>query len=176
VYSTGRHRDVAPNWWSPYRTRKSCVTCSPTTSPKSWPRRRTLVPWPVRTTAKALSRNGFTSDSVDKRDASAAAAAPGCANAAVTARESDSDTATAVADWFADFLIDRAPHKPSEHTMKAYRQDFAAVADLLTAGRPRDIALADIPYSLSSAPPGWAAGVLRLRRASLRVLLRRHGL
>lgn len=35
--------------------------------------------------------------------------------------------------WFADFLIDRSPRKPSQHTMKAYRQDFAAIANLLTA-------------------------------------------
>jgi integrase/recombinase XerC len=71
--------------------------------------------------------------------ASAAAGASGCADAAVTARESDSDTATAIPDWFADFLIDPAPRKPSEHTMKAYRQDFAAVASLLTAGSPGDV-------------------------------------
>ena len=79
--------------------------------------------------------------------ASAAAGAPGGADATVTAPESDSDTATAIPDWFADFLIERAPRKPSEHTMKAYRQDFAAVASLLTAGKPGDIALADITKS-----------------------------
>ena len=67
---------------------------------------------------------------------------PRSADAAVSAGESDSDTATAIPDWFADFLIDRAPRKPSEHTMKACRQDFAAVARLLTAGGP--IALADV--------------------------------
>ena len=65
----------------------------------------------------------------------------------MTARESDSDTASAIPDWFADFLIDRALRKPSEHTMKAYRQDFAAVASLLSAGRPGDIALADVTKS-----------------------------
>jgi integrase/recombinase XerC len=41
-------------------------------------------------------------------------------------------------------LIDRATRKPSEHTIKAYRQDFAAVSALLTAGTPADIALTDI--------------------------------
>ena len=62
---------------------------------------------------------------------------PRSADAAVSAGESDSDTATAIPDWFADFLIDRAPRKPSEHTMnKEYRHDFAAVASLLTAGGP----------------------------------------
>ena len=79
--------------------------------------------------------------------ASAATGALGCADATVTARESNSDTATAIPDWFAEFLIDRAPRKPSEHTMKAYRQDFAAVGSVLTAGRPGDIALADITKS-----------------------------
>jgi integrase/recombinase XerC len=41
---------------------------------------------------------------------------------------------TATPPWFDDFLIDRAARKPSTHTMKAYRQDFLAIADLLTAG------------------------------------------
>jgi integrase/recombinase XerC len=41
-------------------------------------------------------------------------------------------------------LIDRATRKPSEHTIKAYRQDFAAVSALLTAGTRADIALTDI--------------------------------
>ncbi len=58
--------------------------------------------------------------------------------------------------WFVDFLVDRATRKPSEHTMKAYRQDFTAVADLLTAGRPGDIGLTDITK-------GDACRVRRLR-------------
>jgi integrase/recombinase XerC len=57
---------------------------------------------------------------------------------------SDSNVAAAMPAWFTDFLIDRATRKPSTHTMKAYRQDFTAVADLLTAGRLGDITLADI--------------------------------
>ena len=32
-------RSPTPNWWSTCPTRKSCVSCSPTTSPRSWPRR-----------------------------------------------------------------------------------------------------------------------------------------
>ena len=47
-------------------------------------------------------------------------------------------------NWFADFLIDRATRKPSARTMKVDRQDFTAVAALLTAGRLADIALTDI--------------------------------
>jgi len=57
---------------------------------------------------------------------------------------SDNDTGPATPAWFSDFLIDRATRKPSEHTMKAYRQDFTAVAALLTAGYSEDIALTDI--------------------------------
>jgi site-specific recombinase XerC len=34
--------------------------------------------------------------------------------------------------WFTDFLADRAVRKPSAHTIKAYRQDFEAIATLLT--------------------------------------------
>lgn len=33
--------------------------------------------------------------------------------------------------WFTDFLADCAIRKPSPHTMKAYRQDFAAIAALV---------------------------------------------
>jgi hypothetical protein len=57
------------------------------------------------------------------------------------AEVADGDTATAMPNWFADFLIDRAPRKPSAHTMKAYRQDFAAVAALLNGGDPADVVL-----------------------------------
>jgi site-specific recombinase XerD len=55
-----------------------------------------------------------------------------------------SDSAAAIPNWFADFLIERATRKPSEHTMAAYRQDFASVAAFLTGSSPADIALADI--------------------------------
>ena len=47
--------------------------------------------------------------------------------------KSDADT-VAAPNRFTDFLIDRAIRKPSEYTMKAYRQDFTAVGTLLTAG------------------------------------------
>lgn len=33
--------------------------------------------------------------------------------------------------WFTEFLADRAVRKPSPHTIKAYRQDFEAIATLL---------------------------------------------
>ena len=68
----------------------------------------------------------------------------GGAGAATGPSESDAETAAAMPNWFTDFVIDRATRKPSQHTMKAYRQDFTAVAALLTAGSPADIALTDI--------------------------------
>ena len=36
--------------------------------------------------------------------------------------------------WFEAFLADRGTRKPSVHTMKAYRQDFDAIATLLAGG------------------------------------------
>jgi site-specific recombinase XerD len=46
-------------------------------------------------------------------------------------------------DWFTDFLDDRQTRKPSAHTMKAYRQDFIAIATLIT-GNPARLGVADI--------------------------------
>ena len=40
--------------------------------------------------------------------------------------------------------MDRVTRKPSAPTLKAYRQDFTAVADLLTLGDPAGVALIDI--------------------------------
>jgi site-specific recombinase XerD len=37
-------------------------------------------------------------------------------------------------DWFLAFLADRAIRKPSPHTIKAYRQDFVAIAAFLAEG------------------------------------------
>ena len=36
--------------------------------------------------------------------------------------------------WFAAFLADRGTRKPSAHTLKAYRQDFDAIATLIVGG------------------------------------------
>jgi integrase/recombinase XerC len=46
--------------------------------------------------------------------------------------------------WFTQFLNDRQTRKPSAHTMKAYRQDFAAIAFLVTEGKPARLTVADI--------------------------------
>jgi hypothetical protein len=58
------------------------------------------------------------------------------ARALLPSSASRDDVWPATPAWFVDFLIERATRKPSAHTMKAYRQDFAAVADLLTASGP----------------------------------------
>jgi site-specific recombinase XerD len=49
-------------------------------------------------------------------------------------------------EWFAAFLADRGTRKPSAHTMKAYRQDFDAIATLVTgyAAGAAQMSLSDI--------------------------------
>jgi hypothetical protein len=49
-------------------------------------------------------------------------------------------------EWFAAFLADRGTRKPSAHTMKAYRQDFDAIATLVAgdADGVAPMALGDI--------------------------------
>ena len=39
-------------------------------------------------------------------------------------------------NWFSQFLNDRQTRKPSAHTMKAYRQDFIAIATQVAGGDP----------------------------------------
>ena len=73
----------------------------------------------------------------------------------------DSDTATADVDsfpeWFSQFLNDRQTRKPSTHTMKAYRQDFIAIASLMTDGHPSRLAVADITKdAMRTAFAGYA--------------------
>ena len=41
--------------------------------------------------------------------------------------------------WFAAFLADRGTRKPSAHTIKAYRQDFDAIAALIVGGAKRRV-------------------------------------
>jgi hypothetical protein len=38
-------------------------------------------------------------------------------------------------EWFAAFLADRGTRKPSAHTIKAYCQDFDAIATLIAGWR-----------------------------------------
>jgi integrase/recombinase XerC len=75
----------------------------------------------------------------------------------------DGDPKTAAAevdpfpDWFTDFLNDRQTRKPSAHTMKAYRQDFIAIARLVTNGDPAQVKVIDITKdSMRTAFAGYA--------------------
>jgi len=45
-----------------------------------------------------------------------------------------SRTARARPEWFPAFLADRGTRKPSAHTLKAYRQDFDAIAAHIAGG------------------------------------------
>jgi integrase/recombinase XerC len=47
-------------------------------------------------------------------------------------------------NWFSEFLNDRQTRKPSAHTVKAYRQDFIAIARLVTDGDPSRLVVTDI--------------------------------
>src|SRR4029077_17692535 len=51
-------------------------------------------------------------------------------------------------EWFSQFLNDRQTRKPSAHTMKAYRQDFIAIAPLVTDGDPARLVGAGIKKNL----------------------------
>jgi len=84
----------------------------------------------------------------------------------VCAPASDADTAVALPTWFINFLTDRATRKPSPHTMKAYRQDFTAVAALLTGGDPAGVALTDITKNTMRA--AFAAYAATHEPASIR--------
>ena len=48
--------------------------------------------------------------------------------------EQPDSVAGARPQWFAAFLADRGTRKPSAHTLKAYRQDFDAIATLIAGG------------------------------------------
>ncbi|MGB5797205.1 MAG: tyrosine-type recombinase/integrase [Mycolicibacter algericus] len=73
------------------------------------------------------------------------------------------DSASEVVDplplWFVEFLNDRQTRKPSVHTMKAYRQDFIAIATLMTDGDPSRLAIVDITKgSMRTAFAAYAQG------------------
>ena len=73
----------------------------------------------------------------------------------------DANTAAAVVDpfpeWFTQFLNDRQTRKPSAHTMKAYRQDFIAIATLVSRGDPSRLAVTNITKdAMRTAFPAYA--------------------
>jgi integrase/recombinase XerC len=62
-----------------------------------------------------------------------------------------------IPEWFSQFLNDRQTRKPSAHTMKAYRQDFIAIATLMTECHPSRLAVADITKdAMRTAFAGYA--------------------
>lgn len=67
---------------------------------------------------------------------------------AVTTPHDDGSDSESTADifpaWFRTFLNDRQTRKPSSHTIKAYRQDFVAIASVVTRGGSGLLAVADI--------------------------------
>jgi integrase/recombinase XerC len=63
---------------------------------------------------------------------------------APTGHASGAADAESFPHWFTQFLYDRQTRKPSAHTMKAYRQDFIAIATLMTDGHPARLTVADI--------------------------------
>jgi integrase/recombinase XerC len=65
-------------------------------------------------------------------------------SSAQPSRNADAPEADPFPDWFTAFLHDRQTRKPSAHTMKAYRQDFIAIAGLVTSGDPVGMNVVDI--------------------------------
>jgi len=63
---------------------------------------------------------------------------------ALAARTTDAPEPDPLPKLFNAFLHDRQTRKPSAHTMKAYRQDFVAIASLVTDGDPARMGLVDI--------------------------------
>ena len=63
---------------------------------------------------------------------------------APTGDASEAADAESFPNWFTQFVNDRQTRKPSAHTMKAYRQDFIAIATLVTDGNPARLTVADI--------------------------------
>ena len=91
-------------------------------------------------------------------DAPAGATTPDVGRCDMHATESAGEAA-ALPNWFTDFLTDRATRKPSEHTMAAYRRDFAAVAAFVPADKPGQITPTDITRdNMRAAFAAYAAG------------------
>ena len=86
---------------------------------------------------------------------------PDVSESAPTPVRRDAETEVADTDlfpeWFSQFLNDRQTRKPSAHTMKAYRQDFIAIATLVAGGNSTVLAVTDITKdSMRSAFAAYA--------------------
>ena len=65
---------------------------------------------------------------------------------------SPTDTNISRPQWFAAFLADRGTRKPSAHTIKAYRQDFDAIATLIAGGATGDVSRMSVAASTAFRP------------------------
>jgi integrase/recombinase XerC len=86
---------------------------------------------------------------------------PDVSESAPTPVRRDAETEVADTDlfpeWFSQFLNDRQTRKPSAHGMKAYRQDFIAIATLVAGGNSTQLAVTDITKdSMRSAFAAYA--------------------
>ncbi|EFG79833.1 site-specific recombinase, phage integrase family [Mycobacterium parascrofulaceum ATCC BAA-614] len=70
--------------------------------------------------------------------------------------------------WFSAFLADRAVRKPSTHTVTAYRQDFAAIAELLAGDRARIGELTPVAITKEAMSAAFAAYAATHEAASIR--------
>lgn len=88
----------------------------------------------------------------------------------VMATEPDRPGSTRCAhpDWFSAFLADRAVRKPSQHTAKAYRQDFAAIATLLAGAADRVAELTPAAITKDAMRTAFAAYADTHEAASIR--------
>jgi integrase/recombinase XerC len=66
------------------------------------------------------------------------------------------------------FLADRAIRKPSRHTVKAYQQDFAAIATLLAGALECDVQLTPDPITKDAMQTAFAAYADSHEAASIR--------
>jgi hypothetical protein len=96
------------------------------------------------------------------------AAIPPPAPQGQAATDGDAAEADPFPGWFTA-LLQEATRKPSAHTMKAYRQDFLAIANLATGGDPARMDVVDITKELMRA--AFASYAHDHEAASIRALL-----
>ncbi|MCV7034913.1 MULTISPECIES: site-specific integrase [Mycobacterium] len=70
--------------------------------------------------------------------------------------------------WFSAFLADRVVRKPSPHTVKAYRQDFVAIGELLAGDRARIAELTPAAITKEAMGAAFAAYAATHEAASIR--------
>lgn len=79
-----------------------------------------------------------------------------------------SDDQSRYPGWFLAFLADRAVRKPSPHTVKAYRQDFVAIATQLAGAPDRVVHLASDAITRDAMQAAFAAYAHTHEAASIR--------